>query len=285
MRHRIPAAVLAAVTGLTLAGLVAGPAEAARRPATVKAAAVAKITKPKPYVVSGSVAAVDAAAETLTVAWTTRAGTATLVVTVGATAAVMVDGVPATLADLPVGARVTVNGRISAGVRTVTKVRAVTTWPFWAAGAATVVDDLGATITLDADDPIAVDPAATVVVDGVAATLADVPAGARVRVWGTATNGARVATAVNAVTSWRVRVYGKLTVVDADAAAVTVQTGRTTTETFAVDPAAKVRVNGIATTLATLPVGALVTVTGTEYADGTVTASAVDVYIPKRKRR
>ena len=285
MRQRFPSAVFAVVAGMTLVGLVAGPAEAGRTATTAKSAAVAKVKQPKRYAVSGSVAAVDAAAGTLTVSWATRAGTATLTATVGVTAAVMVDGVAATVADLPVGARVTVNGVVSAGVRTVTKVRAITTWPFRAVGAAAAVDEVGATITLDSDEPIAVAAAAAVVVDGVAATLADVPAGARVRVSGTAINGLRSATAINAVTSWRVRLAGKLAAVDAGASTVTVTTGRTTTAMLSVDAATKVRVNGVTTPLASLPVGALVTVTGTEYADGTLTASAIDVRIPKRWRR
>jgi hypothetical protein len=86
-------------------------------------------------------------------------------------------------------------------------------------------------------------------------------------VTGTTTGGVRTATKVTAASTWFFEASGTLGAVDAAAATVTVShttgNGTTRTTTVPVDAAAEVTLDGAAVTLADLPTGARIGVTGT----------------------
>ena len=107
-----------------------------------------------------------------------------------------------------------------------------------------------------------------------AATLADVPAGARVRVTGTAMNGVLNATTVTVVTMWPFTVVGTITAVDTVDATVTVAQGRQAV-TVPVDPAARIQQNNRTVTLSGLIRGATVRVSG-KATNGVQNATRID---------
>ncbi|GGJ87024.1 hypothetical protein GCM10010123_15780 [Pilimelia anulata] len=215
----------------------------------------------------GTVTALDTAAGTLTVTRPGPAGvTSTSTLAVAATATITVDGDAAALADVPVGGRVRLTGRVVRGVASVTAVRAATTWSVRLAGTVAAADDAAGTLTVTdpagADRTVGVDPAATITVDDEDATLADLPTGARVRLSGTATLGAVTATEVEAITTWRFALAGRVAAADGTAGILTVTAGDDDTE-VAIDADAAVTLNGAAVPLASVPTGARVTVSGT----------------------
>jgi hypothetical protein len=237
----------------------------------------------RPFVLPGTVAAVDPDAGTLGV----TSGSSTRTLSVGATARVTVDGASAALADVPVGARVVVAGTTSSDATTVSRVAAITTWTFRLQGLVDAADADAGTLTVLTDGQeyvsVPVDPAATVTVDGAAATLADLPAGARVRLGGTVTDGVADATAVSAVTHWTFSTEGTLDSVDTDDTTVTVS-GRDGSVTVPVDPAAVIRQNGQTVALSALTAGSRVRVAGT-VTNSAQLATRVDATTPHRSGR
>jgi hypothetical protein len=286
MRRRFLSAVAAAVSAVTLAGLLAGPVPAAT--AAPKGAAKAPSTKPAAraatFALAGSIAAVDPAAGTVSV----TAGAATTTVTVAATATIVLDEAAATLADLPAGARVRVTGTTTGGVRTATKVTAASTWFFETSGTLDALDADAATVTVSHTSgngttrttTVPVDGAAVITLDGAAVTLADLPAGARIEVTGTVTNGVPAATGLTAVSSWRFTLSGTVVAADGVLSTLTVRRSAGTT-TVTVDAAATVRLNRVAVALGALPTGATVKVTGTGSVAGT-TVTTVEAHAPKK---
>ena len=134
---------------------------------------------------------------------------------------------------------------------------------------------------------------ATITLDGAASTLADLPVGARVRITGTETDDVRTVTAVDAVTSWPLRLEGTVGAVGDGTLTLTAAAGRHVTVTVGAD--ATVTLDGTATALAGLTTGARVHVAGTGSISGqTATAvtarsvktpaAAVRVSVPARKR-
>ncbi|WP_197287332.1 hypothetical protein, partial [Planomonospora sphaerica] len=91
--------------------------------------------------------------------------------------------------------------------------------------------------------PVAED--ATVVIDGVVATLAEVPAGARVKVTGIVTNSVGSATALVVTTTWNFRQDGVVASVDADAATVTVTAANGAESVIPVAEDATVVIDGV----------------------------------------
>ncbi|GGK62193.1 hypothetical protein Ppa06_61200 [Planomonospora parontospora subsp. parontospora] len=268
-KHHLLAFSVAA--GLTLSGLAVQPALAVAAPAVVTASKGRPApVKPVTFRTDGVVASVDADAAILKVAVPAAGGTTSqATLTVAATASVTVDGVAATLAEVPVGSRIKVTGSGISGTRTATRLAVTTTWNFRQDGVVASVDADAATVAVTAANgaesviPVAED--ATVVIDGVVATLAEVPAGARVKVTGIVTNSVGSATALAVTTTWGFRQDGVVASVDADAATVAVThlvRGRLAQTTIPVADGAVITLNRSASTLAALPVGAQVQVSG-----------------------
>ncbi|MBG0820066.1 hypothetical protein HS048_04850 [Planomonospora sp. ID91781] len=290
-KHHLLAFSVAA--GLTLSGLAVQPALAVAAPAVVTAskgrpAPVKSVT----FRTDGVVASVDADAAILKVTVPAVGGTASqATLTVAATAAVTVDGVAATLAEVPVGSRIKVTGSGISGTRTATRLAVTTTWSFRQDGVVASVDADAATVTVTAANgaesviPVAED--ATVVIDGVVATLAEVPAGARVKVTGIVTNSVGSATALAVTTTWNFRQDGVVASVDADAATVTVThlvRGRLAQTTIPVADGAVITLNRVASTLAALPAGAQVQVSGT-VTNGVESAKKITATKTVKRRR
>ncbi|WP_449063350.1 hypothetical protein [Planomonospora algeriensis] len=281
------------VAGLTLSGLAVQPASAAAAPAVVAAskgrpAPVKSVT----FRTDGVVAAVDAAAATLAVTVPAAGGTtARAGLTVAATAAVTVDGVAATLAEVPVGSRIKVTGTGISGTRTATKLVVTTTWAFRQEGVVASVDADAGTVAVTAangaENAIPVAEDAVVLIDGVAATVAEVPAGARIKVTGTVTNSVGSATALTVTTTWAFRQEGVVASVDADAGTVTVThllRGRLAQTTIPVADGAVITLNRAASALAALPAGAQVQVSGT-VTNGVESAKKITATKTVKRRR
>ncbi|MBG0814219.1 hypothetical protein [Planomonospora sp. ID82291] len=131
------------------------------------------------------------------------------------------------------------------------------------AGAATLTVTVPAAGGATAQVSLAVAATAAVTVDGVAATTAEVPVGARIKVTGTGISGTRTATRLVVTTTWSFRQDGTVAAVDADAATLTVAAANGAESAIPVAEEAVVLVDGVAATLAEVPVGARIKVTGT----------------------
>ncbi len=268
--------VLSLVAGLSVG--VGAPAAASAAPSAKAAGSVTaasfKAPVKRPFAYAGTVSAVDATASTVTIAqsgWTTT-------LAVSATAAVTVDKVAATLADVSAGARIVVTGTTSGTTRTATKLTVTTTWSFRLDGTVGAADADAGTVDVVRGDttqavPVAAD--ATVVIDGAAATLADVPSGARIHVTGTVTNGTLSATALSVTTTWTFRLDALVDAADADAGTLSVLHGDEFTA-IPVDAAATVTVDGVTAGLADVPAGARVRVSGT-VTNGVLSATTLKV--------
>ncbi|MFG1603494.1 hypothetical protein [Actinoplanes sp. NPDC049265] len=280
LRHR--SAVLAAVAGIALTGLATAPAQAAS-PANpvVKAAAG---TPARTFTTEGTVSALDAAAGKLTVAAENGGGSTT--VTVTPKAAVTIDKATAKLAGLPVGARVKVNGTVSNGVNLATTVDATTSWPMAGAGTVKAVDATTRTVTVDhlllADEVVTVADNAKITLDGRTVALAAVPVKARIALTGTVTNGKRVAKTVVALSRWQLNLTGTISAVDAATGKITVRSGDGATLNLAVNPDATIKLNGVKVALKDLPLGATVTLTGTDTTAG-ATIAGIDAKAATKK--
>jgi hypothetical protein len=244
VRHR--AALLAAVSGIALSGVIAAaPAMAADTPASKPAApAPAPATKP----------AEPAPATTKPA----RPAEPAPAAPAPAPAAKPAEPVPATTKPAPT--------------------TPAPTMVFMTRGTVAARD--GAKLTVSGDSGknlVTVTPDAVVTVDGVSANLAQLPIGAQVAVSGTITNGVRVATRVEATTARPFVVAGAVTAVDGAARTITVTplpAGGTATS-YAVGAKALITLDGRAVDLARVPVGAHLLVTGT-VSGGVSTAQSVN---------
>ncbi|GAA2490601.1 hypothetical protein Ahu01nite_030130 [Winogradskya humida] len=138
--------------------------------------------------------------------------------TIGSGATVTVDGKAATLADVPVGARVRFgSGSSDSETKTITTVTAVTSWDFRLGGTISAIDAATGTLTVtrpargrsddtstsstDSGTAVVVGSEATVTVDGKAATFADLTTGLFVQVSGTQNASGQTVTRVTASTT------------------------------------------------------------------------------------
>ncbi|MBU2670391.1 hypothetical protein KOI35_43505 [Actinoplanes bogorensis] len=162
-----------------------------------------------------------------------------------------------------------------------------TVLPFAAAGSVASVAPKSITVknlTLDAKTPTSTYPVADnakVSLDGRAVALAALPAGARIVVLGTVSNGSTYsATYLAAMSRWSLNLNGTVSAVDAAKGTVTVNNGKAAVN-LNVDPKASVQVNGVKADLSKLPVGATVNLTGTDSIAGAnvlgITANAAGV--------
>ena len=120
-------------------------------------------------------------------------------------ATVTIDGVSATIADVPVGAKIRVRGTVTNSAAVITAIDAVTTWRFSLEGVIGAVDTAGGTITLAGiDNPFDVSPTATITRNRTAVDLTALRATDRVLIFGTATTTDRTVTRITA-RSWPVR--------------------------------------------------------------------------------
>lgn len=140
MQRRHLSAILTAVTGLTLAGVLATPAQAAGTHSPASKASASDDhgsgggrgpggddRKGGKFRTDGTVSAVDTTAGTVTITHPGRDGTTqTETISVAADAKVSLDGQASSLAALPVGARVRLEGTATATTQTVTRVEART---------------------------------------------------------------------------------------------------------------------------------------------------------------
>jgi hypothetical protein len=219
MQRRHLSAVLAAVAGLGIVGLLTGPARAAatQTPSSRSAARTpgdrrgdrrnshGPSDEHGSFWAGGTVTAVDASAGTVTITRLRKDDTAETI-SVAGDAAITIDKLSGTLAGLPVGARALITGTVgpgSTGVRTVTRIDAATSWPLRLDGAVVSVGD--GTLTLNERDKttitVSVAGGVQVTLDGRASSPAALPVGTRVWVEGTATATGRTVTKVAARTA------------------------------------------------------------------------------------
>jgi hypothetical protein len=145
------------------------------------------------------------------------------------------------------------------------------------------VDATAGTITIshpgdDDPDTFIVPSGATIKLDGEAATLAGIPAGARVRVGGL--DDEDEATSVVAVTSWRVQLAGTVASVDTAAGTLTLKRPATT---VTVGSTAIIKLDGKVVPLGDLPTGARVQIQATRTATAT-TAIKLQAHAPKPRK-
>ena len=256
MRLRHHAAVITAVAGIALTGIAtAAPAMAA----TNASASVKAGTAARPFSLEGALTALNAAKSTLTVN-----GSA---VSVAPTATVTVDGNTSKLAKLPIGANVKLSGNVTDGANVATKVEATTTLPFLSAGSVDAVDAAAMTITVKGLTPARVLPVAAkaaITLDGRTVALSALPVRSHILVTGTVTGGVYSAKSLTAVSRWALNLNGTVSAVDAVAGTVTVNSGTGTAVKLNVDPKATIKVNGVKVSLADLPIGATVALSGSE---------------------
>jgi hypothetical protein len=283
MRIRHRAALLAAVSGIALSGAIAtAPAMAADKPAPAPATTSPTMT----FAMRGTVASLDG----LKLAVAGDSGQN--LVTVAPNAAVTVDGTSAKLSQLPIGAQVAVSGTVTGGVKVATRVEANTVRPFAAAGSVSAVDGTARTLTVT---PLAVGgptvakaypvaAKALIILDGKPVDLAKLPVRAHILVAGTVTGGVFSAQSLTAVSRWDLKLSGTVTAVDAAHSTVTVSTGSPATAVkLNVDPNVGIQVNGVKASLATLPIGATVNLSGTETTAGT-SISGIDAKVSGKTR-
>ncbi|WP_305788133.1 hypothetical protein [Symbioplanes lichenis] len=160
------------------------------------------------------------------------------------------------------------------------KVDANVALPFVSAGSVAAVTTTTVTVKLPtgATSVIPVDAKAAVSLDGRKVALTALPPGATVVVTGTATGGVRSAKLVAALSRWSLNLSGTVSAVDAAKGTVTVNTTSGATVKLNVDPKATVTVNGAKVSLANLPIGATVGLTGT----GTTTGGTAVTISAKR---
>jgi hypothetical protein len=223
MRRRHLTAVLSTVAGMALAAAVVAPAQAAAAHARHATKSSTQHAPPRDdhrtrgrhrhdapaedsFHVAGTVSAVDAEADTLTLTRPGRKGTITETIPVAGDATVTLDGDAASLADLPAGARVRMNGSEAEDTRTATEIKAITSWPMRIQGTIAGIDPTAGTLTVTvggrrgttSTTTVSVGADVPVTLDGAASTLAGLAAGARVRVLGRGTVGGTTVTAVHA---------------------------------------------------------------------------------------
>jgi hypothetical protein len=280
LRHR--SAVLAAVAGIVLTGLATAPAQAAAPAHPVAAAAAG--ARARTFTTEGTLAALDAVAGKLTVAAENGGGATT--VTVSPKASVNVDKSTAKLSALPIGARVKVSGTVGDGANLATSVDATTSWPLVSAGTVKAVDAAARTVTvghvLTADEVVTVADGAKITLDGRTVALAALPVKARIALTGTVTTGKRTAKTLIALSRWQLNLTGTVSAVDAAAGTITVKSGDGATLDLAVNPDATIKVNGAKVSLKNLPVGATVTLTGTDSSAGATVAGIDAKAAPKK---
>jgi hypothetical protein len=132
VRNLIVSAFVVAAVVIPAAGAAqAAPAQAGGVSAAAKAAKPVKVTKPVkvPFAVNGTVAAVDVAAGTVTIATTGGMRDLrgkTITITMSTSAKIVVDDVRATLASVQAGHRVTAVGVRAGALLTATKLGATT---------------------------------------------------------------------------------------------------------------------------------------------------------------
>ncbi|GAA0549222.1 hypothetical protein GCM10010172_34100 [Paractinoplanes ferrugineus] len=278
IRHR--AAVVAAVAGIAVTGAIpalAGPALAG--PALAgPALATTGAGTPKPAAGTATVFSADgtlAALSGLRLSLTGDNGRTA--VTVDPKAAVTLDGNTAKLVALPLGARVKLSGNTTDGVSVATRVDASSVRPFVAAGSVSGVDledkTVSVTPLLGSDRtarsyPVA--PAASITLDGRKVALSALPAGAHIVVLGSVI-GCQVysAKSLTALSRWDLKLSGTVSAVDAAKGVVTVDADGAAVK-LDVAPNATIKVNGARATLAGLPIGAAVNLTGTGSTRGSV---------------
>src|ERR1700760_228663 len=130
LRHR--AGLLAAVSGIALSGVIAtAPALAADAPTSTPAPAGSSPTVT--FMTRGTVASLDGSKLSVT------SDGGQKLVTVAQNAGITLNGAVAKLAQLPIGAQVSVSGSVTNGAMVATKVEANTARPFAAAGSVTAV--------------------------------------------------------------------------------------------------------------------------------------------------
>jgi hypothetical protein len=280
MPIRRPAALLAAVSGIALSGVLAtAPALASDAPTS--SPTPAKTSPTAVFMTRGTVAGLDG----LKLAVTGDSGRN--VITVAPDAAVTVDGATAKLSQLPVGAQVTVSGTVNNNVKVATRVEASTVKPFAVAGAVASVDATGRTVTVTplasaatTAYPVAVK--AMITLDGKAVDLAKLPVRAHILLAGTVTGGVYSAQSLTAISRWDLKLSGTVSAVDAAHGTVTVNSGSGAALKLNVDPKASIQVNGVKAGLATLPIGATVNLIGADSVAG-ATISGIDAKASVRK--
>jgi hypothetical protein len=195
MRLRHLAPVLSAVAGLALAGVLAGPAQAAPVTATAGTSASSGVVvnanvKVSAFVALGKITAVDASAGTVTVRPVLATDTAALNITVTAKTAIRVNLAKVTLAKLPVGARVLVAGNADGTVRTANSIDALTLSNVHVDGTVTAVTSKAITLNVNAGGtsaavnvPVSAD--AKITLNGKSVKLSDLPVGAKISLDGT----------------------------------------------------------------------------------------------------
>ncbi|WP_045745101.1 hypothetical protein [Actinoplanes rectilineatus] len=274
IRHR--AAVVTAVAGIALTGIAtATPALAATAGSSVQAGSGSNV---KTFTTEGTVSGVDATKGTVTVTDATGKST---VVSVSPKALVTVDGKLTVVAKLPLGAGITLSGNVTdGGISLATKVSAASVLPFATAGSVVSADDAKRTVTVKrlslttaggfATDVIPVADKALITLDGKVTGLGKLTSGATVVVTGVTTNGVSSAKTLTALSRWDLNLSGAVTAVDVKSGTITVSTGPSAKPlTLKVDPKATVTINGKSVSLADLPVGASVKLSGSETTVGT----------------
>ncbi|MEU4240853.1 hypothetical protein [Actinoplanes sp. NPDC026619] len=270
IRHR--AIVVAAVAGIAITG--AAPAMAA----------TASVTSPKPsagasggstsgttasFSAQGTLAALNGLKLSL------AGDNGTTAVTVDPKAAVTLDGNTAKLLSLPIGAQVKLSGGTTGGVSVATRVDATSVRPFIAAGSVAGVDLEDRTISVTPllageqatpkTYPVATD--AKITLDGKAVALSALPVRAHLVVLGNVTSGTYSAKSLTAVSRWQLNLSGTVSALDAAKGTVTVNSKGAAVK-LNVNPNATIQVNGAKVTLANLPIGATVNLTGIESTTG-----------------
>jgi hypothetical protein len=267
IRHRV--ALFAAASGIALSGAIAAaPAMAADSPSTTPAPAPSKTSPTMVFMTRGTVAALNG--RKLTVAGDNGQN----LVTVAPDATVTLNGATAKLAQLPIGAQIAVSGTVNGDAKVATRIEANTAVPFAVAGSVTAVDGTARTVTVlgltGVSKVYPVAAKAMITLDLKTADLAKLPVRAHILVAGTVTGGVYSAQSVTAVSRWDMKLSGIVAAVDATHGTVTVSTGTTAAPVkLNVDPAASIQVNGVKASLASLPIGATVNLSGSESTTGT----------------
>ncbi|MFI7599403.1 hypothetical protein [Actinoplanes sp. NPDC049681] len=210
-QRRLTAAVLSAAAGLTVTSLLTGAANASSVSSPGKEAPTGTPTKssdsptlppsptaiPRPALISGQITAVDATNGTISIATVLNGKNVTITLKVGVNTTALVDGVPTTLANVPVGAQVQVGGNDGGPLLRVTSQPKPLRWE----GTLISVDGTGGTVSVKlatAAVTLPVGAGAKVLLDGTPVVLGALPVGAMLRLSGTETGTVRLITMIEA---------------------------------------------------------------------------------------
>jgi hypothetical protein len=262
IRHR--AAVVAAVTGIVLTG--AAPAMAATATLTSSKPSSSASTS---FTANGTLAALNGLKLSLS------GDKGTTAVTVDPKATVTLDGNTAKLLSLPIGAQVKLSGSTSGGVSVATRVDASSVRPFLAAGSVAGVDleDKTVSVTpllLGTDKTTKTYPVAAnakITLDGKPVALSALTARAHIVVLGTVSGTTYSAKSLTALSRWDLNLSGTVSAVDAAKGTVTVNANGAAVK-LNVNPNATIQLNGVKVSLAKLPIGATVNLSGTDSTSG-----------------